>query len=216
MYFKFTNAEDKLMTLNPILVKQLCHSVINDWEPKFDFLSDNFKLPLTKEEFFDTNFYTLGNKTINDYLRVLTNGSRYIYATFKRRAEILLSNHLIPAINFNLIDNLTFRNALHRIDTSSSKDFSTFIDSNAYFDSELWCDFLLDKQAIIGIQSADVYQIFEFQTYASDIIKLFGLLPYRAEISQKEDTLLIYCVDSNNISMVYSIIVTHPLCSRFV
>ena len=204
------------MTLNPILIKQLCDSVVNDWKSEYDSWSDDFTIPLTKKEFFETDFYTLGNATINDYLRVLTKGSSYRYATFKRRAEILLSHHLIPAINSNLIDNLTFKNALHRIGTSSSKDLSSFVDSDGCFESASWCDFLLNQQAIMGIQSADKYQIFEFQTYASDIINLFGLLPYRAEIFHKEDTLLIYCVDSNNNSMEYSIIVTHPLCSCFI
>ena len=40
------------MLLSPILVKVICDAVVNEWKPKYDFLDDHFKLPLSKTDFF--------------------------------------------------------------------------------------------------------------------------------------------------------------------
>ena len=84
-----------------INVKNICDSVVDNWNSSdFEELDDNFKLNLSRRDFYGKIFPVLGDKTINNYLKDAVKektgqSSSYRYPTFKRRAEILISNDKI-------------------------------------------------------------------------------------------------------------------------
>ncbi len=78
-----------------INVKNICDAVINDWDSDFEELGDNFKLNLSRRDFYHKTFPVLEDKTINNYLKDAVEkktgqSSSYRYPTFKRRYEILI------------------------------------------------------------------------------------------------------------------------------
>ncbi|HFI0458434.1 TPA: hypothetical protein ACGOY3_002106, partial [Streptococcus suis] len=92
--------------------KKICDAVVHDWVSDFNELDDQFKLKLSRKDFYHKIYPVLGNKTIDNYLKdavkeLTDQSSSYRYPTFKRRAEILLSNGLIQNLQFNSIDSLT-------------------------------------------------------------------------------------------------------------
>lgn len=131
-------------------IKLICDAVVNAWKPEYDFEVEHFKLPLSKNDFFNTTYSTLGNKTINEYLKSLTGGSCYRYATFKRRAEILISHGKIRNLCFQKLDHTTILNALSQIDSDIPKSVTQFInDKDNTFDSTAWQDYLLSCSQIL-------------------------------------------------------------------
>ena len=204
------------MLLSPILVKVICDAVVNEWKPKYDFLDDHFKLPLSKTDFFKIKYPTLMNNTINEYLRVLTKGSSYIYATFKRRAEILISNGKISNLFFDTVDKSTVLNGLLKVNPNNVKSVNDFYIENDKFDFTLWSDYLLEQNQILGIEFADEIFLFSAMSYIRNIISFYGLLPYKVKLSIDDDCIFFYCVDFTNKKNTFFVSLSNPLASHFI
>lgn len=197
--------------------KKICDAVVNDWKPEYDFEVEHFKLPLSKNDFFNTTYSTLGNITINEYLKSLTGGSSYRYATFKRRSEILISHGKVRNLCFQKLENTIILNALSQIDSDISKSVSQFInDKDNTFDSTAWADYLLSSGQILGAMEADEIFLFSTLCYIRNIISFYGLLPFQVEFSIDDDCIFFYCVDFNNNKFTYFVSLTNPLASHFL
>ncbi|HEL1566066.1 hypothetical protein RFK58_10455 [Streptococcus suis] len=203
------------MPLSPILVKDICDAVLNDWRPEYDFLPDHFRLPLTKSEFYSTSFNTLNNRTISDYIKEKNEGSKYYYSTFKRRAEIIISNNISNLVLGN-VDNTTILNALSQVNSKNVKAVTEFFIDNDKFDITLWSDFLLEHNQILGIEFADEIFLFSTLCYIRNIISFYGLLPFQVEFSIDDDCIFFYCVDFANKKFTYFVSLTNPLASHFL
>ncbi|HFI0845498.1 TPA: hypothetical protein ACGO1C_002128 [Streptococcus suis] len=203
------------MPLSPILVKDICDAVLNDWRPEYDFLPDHFRLPLTKSEFYSTSFNILNNRTISDYIKEKNEGSKYYYATFKRRAEIIISNNISNLVLGN-VDNTTILNALSQVNSKNVKLVTEFFIDNDKFDITLWSDFLLENNQILGIEFADEIFLFSTLCYIRNIISCYGLLPFQVEFSIDDDCIFFYCVDFKNNKFTYFVSLTNPLASHFL
>ncbi|HEL2024675.1 hypothetical protein F9856_07900 [Streptococcus suis] len=203
------------MPLSPILVKDICDAVLNDWRPEYDFLPDHFRLPLTKSEFYSTSFNTLNNRTISDYIKEKNEGSKYYYSTFKRRAEIIISNNISNLVLGN-VDNTTILNALSQVNSKNVKAVTEFFIDNDKFDITLWSDFLLEHNQILGIEFADEIFLFSTLCYIRNIISFYGLLPFQVEFSIDDDCIFFYCVDFTNKKFTYFVSLTNPLASHFL
>lgn len=198
-------------------IKLICDAVVNAWKPEYDFEVEHFKLPLSKNDFFNTTYSTLGNKTINEYLKSLTGGSCYRYATFKRRAEILISHGKIRNLCFQKLDNTTIMNALSQIDSDIPKSVTQFINDKDYtFDSTAWQDYLLSCSQILGAMAADEIMLFASSCYLRNIISLYGVLPFLIELSNEDDSIYFHCVDFKNDLSIYFVSLTNPLVPHFI
>lgn len=198
-------------------IKLICDAVVNAWKPEYDFEVEHFKLPLSKNDFFNTTYSTLGNKTINEYLKLLTGGSCYRYATFKRRAEILISHGKIRNLCFQKLDNTTIMNALSQIDSDIPKSVTQFInDKDNTFDSTAWQDYLLSCSQILGAMEADEIMLFASSCYLRNIISLYGVLPFLIELSNEDDSIYFHCVDFKNDLSIYFVSLTNPLVPHFI
>ncbi|MEK5288128.1 hypothetical protein MKY69_00640 [Streptococcus sp. FSL R7-0212] len=198
-------------------IKLICDAVVNAWKPEYDFEVEHFKLPLSKNDFFNTTYSTLGNKTINEYLKSFTGGSCYRYATFKRRAEILISHGKIRNLCFQKLDNTTIMNALSQIDSDIPKSVTQFInDKDNTFDSTAWQDYLLSCSQILGAMEADEIMLFAASCYLHNIISLYGVLPFLIELSNEDDSIYFHCVDFNNDLSIYFVSLTNPLVPHFI
>lgn len=192
--------------------KKICDAVLNDWRPEYDFLPDHFRLPLTKSEFYSTSFNILNNRTISDYIKEKNKGSKYYYATFERRASILLSNGLIN-IQFNSIDSLTLDNALSTINENVSLKIEDFEDDNGNFNFESWFEYLSNNNRIQVTEEFDDISFFLMLTNLNNIIQFYGVLPYLIKFS--DDRLCFYCIDFANKESTFFVSVTNPLASHF-
>ncbi|MGT2896677.1 hypothetical protein ACVRZR_09960 [Streptococcus entericus] len=202
-----------MLTIN---AKEICDAVVNDWKPEYDFEVEHFKLPLSKNDFFNTTYSILGNKTINEYLKSLTGGSSYRYATFKRRAEILISNGKIQNLEFNSIDSLTLDNALSKINVNISLKIEDFEDDKGNFNFESWFEYLLNNNRIeVTTEEIDDILFFLMLTYLNNIIQFYGVLPYLIKVSVEDDCLYFYCIDFTNKETTFFVSVTNPLASHF-
>ncbi|WP_423215119.1 hypothetical protein [Streptococcus equinus] len=198
-------------------IKLICDAVVNAWKPEYDFEVEHFKLPLSKNDFFNTTYSTLGNKTINEYLKSLTGGSCYRYATFKRRAEILISHGKIRNLCFQKLDNTTIMNALSQIDSDITKSVTQFInDKDNTFDSTAWQDYLLSCSQILGAMEADEIMLFASSCYLRNIISLYGVLPFLIELSNEDDSIYFHCVGFKNDLSIYFVSLTNPLVPHFI
>lgn len=198
-------------------IKLICDAVVNAWKPEYDFEVEHFKLPLSKNDFFNTTYSTLGNKTINEYLKSLTGGSCYRYATFKRRAEILISHGKIRNLCFQKLDHTTILNALSQIDSDIPKSVTQFInDKDNTFDSTAWQDYLLSCSQILGAMEADEIMLFASSCYLRNIICLYGVLPFLIELSNEDDSIYFHCVDFKNDLSIYFVSLTNPLVPHFI
>ncbi|HFI0644183.1 TPA: hypothetical protein ACGO2Y_002060, partial [Streptococcus suis] len=133
--------------------KKICDAVVHDWVSDFNELDDQFKLKLSRKDFYHKIYPVLGNKTIDNYLKdavkeLTDQSSSYRYPTFKRRAEILLSNGLIQNLQFNSIDSLTLDNAISKIHVNISMKIEDFEDDNGNFNFESWFEYLLNNNSI--------------------------------------------------------------------
>lgn len=199
-------------------VKLICDAVVNDWVSDFDELDEHFKIKLSRRDFYHKIYPDLGNKTINNYLKEavekLTNqSSSYRYPTFKRRAEILISNGLIQNLKFNSIDSLTLDNALSKINVSLK--IEDFEDDNGNFNFELWFEFLLNNNRIEFTEETDDILFFLMLTYLNNIIQFYGVLPYLIKVSVEDDSLHFYCIDFAKEETTFFVSVTNPLASHF-
>ncbi|MDV5989232.1 hypothetical protein ACVR0W_09370 [Streptococcus canis] len=198
-------------------IKLICDAVVNAWKPEYDFEVEHFKLPLSKNDFFNTTYSTLDNKTINEYLKSLTGGSCYRYATFKRRAEILISHGKIRNLCFQKLDNTIIMNALSQIDSDIPKSVTQFInDKDNTFDSTAWQDYLLSCSQILGAMEADEIMLFASSCYLRNIISLYGVLPFLIELSNEDDSIYFHCVDFKNDLSIYFVSLTNPLVPHFI
>ncbi|CYU28071.1 hypothetical protein HO621_03530 [Streptococcus suis] len=202
-----------MLTIN---AKKICDAVFNDWKPEYDFEVEHFKLPLSKNDFFNTTYSTLGNITTNEYLKSLTGGSCYRYATFKRRAEILISHGKIRNLCFQKLDNTTIMNGLSQIDSDIPKSVTQFIKEDTTFDSIAWADYLISSGQVLGAMEADEIMLFSSLCYLRNIISLYGILPFLIELSHEDDCIYFHCVDFNNGLSKYFVSLTNPLASHFI
>ncbi|AXI66662.1 hypothetical protein DP112_00650 [Streptococcus suis] len=193
--------------------KKICDAVLNDWRPEYDFLPDHFRLPLTKSEFYSTSFNILNNRTISDYIKEKNQGSKYYYATFRRRAEILISNGLVQHLEFN-IDSLTLDNALSRINVNISLNIKNFEDDKGNFNFESWFEYLLNNNRIEVTEDFDDISFFLMLTNLNNIIQFYGVLPYLIKFS--DDRLYFYCINFANKESTFFVSVTNPLASHFL
>ncbi|MFM0778387.1 hypothetical protein P7J56_11290 [Streptococcus suis] len=193
--------------------KKICDAVLNDWRPEYDFLPDHFRLPLTKSEFYSTSFNILNNRTISDYIKERNQGSKYYYATFRRRAEILISNGLVQHLEFN-IDILALDNALSKINENVSLKIEDFEDDNGNFNFESWFEYLSNNNRIQVTEDFDDISFFLMLTNLNNIIQFYGVLPYLIKFS--DDRLYFYCIDFANKESTFFVSVTNPLASHFL
>ncbi|HFI0148402.1 TPA: hypothetical protein ACGO16_001891 [Streptococcus suis] len=194
--------------------KKICDAVVNDWKPEYDFEVEHFKLPLSKNDFFNTTYSILDNKTINEYLKSLTGGSSYRYGTFKRRAEILICIGLVQHLEFNSIDSLTLDNALSKINVNVSLKIEDFEDDNGNFNFESWFEYLSNNNRIQVTEEFDDISFFLMLTNLNNIIQFYGVLPYLIKFS--DDRLYFYCIDFANKESRFFVSVTNPLASHFL
>ncbi|MGO0056074.1 hypothetical protein ACTMS8_11130 [Streptococcus suis] len=202
-----------MLTIN---AKEICDAVLNDWRPEYDFLPDHFRLPLTKSEFYSTSFNILNNRTISDYIKEKNEGSKYYYATFKRRAEILISNGKIQNLEFDSIDSLTLDNAMSKMHVNISMIIEDFENDNGNFNFESWFEYLLNNNSIEVTEEFDDISFFLMLTNLNNIIQFYGVLPYFIEFSAEEDSLYFYCIDFANKESTYFVSLTNPLASHFL
>lgn len=207
-----------MLTIN---AKEICDAVVNDWETDFDELDDHFNLNLSKDDFYQKIFPNLGNKTINNYLsasieKLTGKSSYYRYATFKRRAQILICNGKIPNLCFNKLDNTTIMNALSRINSDIQQSVTDFIDKDNTFDAIAWGDYMLSNGQVLGAMEADVIMLFASLCYLRNIISFYGVLPFLIELSHEDDCIYFHCVDFNNGLSKYFVSLTNPLASHFI
>lgn len=201
-------------------VKVICDTVFSIWESEYDSMEEHFKLNLSKDCFQNKKFRELNNMTINDYLteliRIKTGDiSRYRYSTFKRRAEILLSNGKISDLVFDKVDKSTILNGLLKINPAKTKSVNDFF-INDRFDFDVWSDYLLENNQILGVEYADKIILFSIFSYLKNIVEFYDKLPYKIEILNEDDCLLFYCIDENNIESMYFVSITNPLASHFL
>ncbi|HFI0278734.1 TPA: hypothetical protein ACGOUT_002370, partial [Streptococcus suis] len=161
----------------------------------------------------------LGNKTIDNYLKdavkeLTDQSSSYRYPTFKRRAEILLSNGLIQNLQFNSIDSLTLDNAISKIHVNISMKIEDFEDDNGNFNFESWFEYLLNNNSIEVTEEFDDISFFLMLTNLNNIIQFYGVLPYLIKFS--DDRLYFYCIDFANKESTFFVSVTNPLASHFL
>lgn len=200
--------------------KNICDAVVNNWDSDFEELDDNFKLNLSRRDFYHKVFPVLENKTINNYLKdavkkLTGQSSSYRYPTFKRRAEILFSNGKISDLVFHKIDKAIILNGLLKINPAKMKSVNDFF-INDRFDFKLWSDYLLEKNQILGVEYADEIILFSIFSYLENIVEFYDKLPYQIEISNEDDCLLFYCIDCNNNTSIYFVSITNPLTSHFM
>lgn len=205
-----------MLTLN---AKEICDAVVNDWVSDFDELDEHFKIKLSRRDFYHKIYPDLGNKTINNYLKEavekLTNqSSSYRYPTFKRRAEILISNGLIQNLKFNSIDSLTLDNALSKINVNNSLKIEDFEDDKGNFNFESWFEYLLNNNSIEVTEEFDDISFFLMLTNLNNIIQFYGVLPYLIKFS--DDRLYFYCIDFANNESTFFVSLTNPLASHFL
>ncbi|CYW02391.1 hypothetical protein ACTGVB_11585 [Streptococcus suis] len=201
-----------MLTIN---AKEICDAVVNDWKPEYDFEVEHFKLPLSKNDFFNTTYSALGNITINEYLKSLT-GCCYRHATFKRRAEILISHGKIRNLCFQKLANTTILNGLSQIDSDIPKSVAQFIKEDTTFDSIAWADYLLSSGQVLGAMEADEIMLFSSLCYLRNIISLYGVLPFLIELSNEDDSIYFHCVDFKNDLSIYFVSLTNPLVPHFI
>lgn len=198
--------------------KKICDAVVHDWVSDFNELDDQFKLKLSRKDFYHKIYPVLGNKTIDNYLKdavkeLTDQSSSYRYPTFKRRAEILLSNGLIQNLQFNSIDSLTLDNAISKIHVNISMKIEDFEDDNGNFNFESWFEYLLNNNSIEVTEEFDDISFFLMLTNLNNIIQFYGVLPYLIKFS--DDRLYFYCIDFANKESKFFVSVTNPLASHF-
>ena len=205
-----------MLTIN---AKKICDAVVHDWVSDFNELDDKFKINLSRRDFYHKTYPILGNKTFYNYLKdalkLVGKNSRYTYPTFKRRAEILISNGLIPNLQLS-IDSLTLENALSKINVSLK--FEDFEDDNGNFNFELWFEFLLNNNRVEFTEKTeeiDDILFFLMLTYLNNIIQFYGVLPYYIKVSVEDDSLHFYCIDFTKEETTFFVSVTNPLASHF-
>lgn len=207
-----------MLTIN---AKKICDAVVHDWVSEFNELDDQFKLNLSRRDFYHKIYPVLGNKTIDNYLKDAVKEftdqcSSYKYPTFKRRAEILLSNGLIQNIQFNSIDSLTLDNALSKINVNISLKIEDFENDKGNFNFESWFEYLLNNNRIeVTTEEIDDILFFLMLTYLNNIIQFYGVLPYLIKVSVEDDCLYFYCIDFTNKETTFFVSVTNPLASHF-
>lgn len=199
----------------------ICDSVVKDWETDFDELDAHVNLKLSKDDFYRKVYPVLGNKTINNYLRdtvknLTGKSSYYRYATFKRRAEILISHGKIQNLFFDKLDNTTILNGLSKVGSNIPKSVTDFIDKDNTFDSIVWGDYLLECGQVLGAMEADEIMLFASLCYLRNIISFYGVLPFLIELSNEDDCIYFHCVDLNNGLSIYFVSLTNPLTSHFI
>ncbi|ATZ02606.1 hypothetical protein [Streptococcus suis] len=204
-----------MLTIN---AKKICDAVVHDWVSDFNELDDQFKINLSRRDFYHKTYPILGNKTFYNYLKdalkLVGKNSRYTYPSFKRKAEILISNGLIQNLKFNSIDSLTLDNALSKIVNISLK-IEDFEDDNGNFNFELWFEFLLNHNRIEVTEDIDDILFFLILTYLNNIIQFYGVLPYFIKVSVEDDSLHFYCIDFTKEETTFFVSVTNPLASHF-
>ncbi|MCK3950176.1 hypothetical protein ACS6X2_07010 [Streptococcus suis] len=207
-----------MLTIN---AKKICDAVVHDWVSDFNELDDQFKINLSRRDFYHKTYPILGNKTLDNYLQdaveeLSGQRSRYTYPNFKRKAEILISNGLVQHLEFN-IDSFTLDHALSRINVNVSLKIEDF-DDNGNFNFESWFEFLLNNNKIEFTEKTeeiDDILFFLMLTYLNNIIQFYGVLPYRIKVSAEDDSLRFYCIDFTNKESTFYVNITNPLASHF-
>ncbi|MFI3102684.1 hypothetical protein [Streptococcus suis] len=199
--------------------KKICDAVVNDWVSDFNELDDQFKINLSRRDFYHKTYPILGNKTFYNYLKdavekLTGQSSRYTYPTFKRRAEILISNGIIQNIKFGSIDSLTLDNALSKINVNISLKIEDFEDDNGNFNFESWFEYLLNNNSIEVTEEFDDISFFLMLSNLNNIIQFYGVLPYLIKFS--DDRLYFYCIDFANNESTFFVSLTNPLASHFL
>ncbi|MGT2911391.1 hypothetical protein ACVR1I_06740 [Streptococcus cameli] len=207
-----------MLTIN---AKEICDAVVHDWVSDFNELDNQFKINLSRRDFYHKTYPILGNKTFDNYLKdaveeLTGQCSRYTYPTFKRRAEILIYNCKIPNLCFNKLDHTTIINALSQINSDIQKSVTDFIDKDNTFDGIAWGDYLLSNGQVLGAMEADVIMLFASLSYLRNIISFYGVLPFLIELSHEDDCISFHCVDFNNCLSIYFVNLTNPLASHFI
>ncbi|HHW3846296.1 TPA: hypothetical protein ACT2FS_002017 [Streptococcus suis] len=197
--------------------KKICDAVVHDWVSDFNELDDQFKINLSRRDFYHKTYPILGNKTFDNYLQdaveeLSGQRSRYTYPNFKRKAEILISNGLVQHLEFN-IDSLTLDNALSKINVNVSLKIEDFEDENGNFNFESWFEYLSNNNRIQVTEEFDEISFFLMLTNLNNIIQFYGVLPYLIKFS--DDRLYFYCIDFANKESRFFVSVTNPLASHF-
>ena len=198
----------------------ICEAVVRNWKSEYSELEEEFKLKLSRKDFFNKVFPILGNRTINDYLKeevkqVAGEVSSYTYPTFKRRAEILLTHSKILNLNFDILDESTILNGLQNINRGTKiKSVSDFLKADGKFNTEHWIDFLNEQGQIFNID--DHNELFSTLCYISNIISYYGILPFHVEKSDDGDFILFTCIDFLNEVSTFFVSLTNPLASHFI
>lgn len=200
----------------------ICEAVVRNWKSEYSELEEEFKLKLSRKDFFNKVFPILGNRTINDYLKeevkeLTGEVSSYTYPTFKRRAEILLTHSKILNLNFDILDENTILNGLHKVNRGIEiKSVFAFLNADGKFNTEHWIDFLNKQGQILNIDFSDQIELFSTLCYISNIISYYGILPFHVEKSDDGDFILFTCIDFLNEVSTFFVSLTNPLASHYI
>mgnify|MGYP000184208625 CR=1 FL=1 len=198
----------------------ICEAVVRNWKSEYSELEEEFKLKLSRKDFFNKVFPILGNRTINDYLKeeikqLTGEVSSFKYPTFKKRAEILLTHSKILNLNFDILDESTILNGLQKVRGIKIKSVFDFLKADGKFNTEHWIYFL-DKQGEINIDFSDHNELLSTLCYISNIISYYGILPFHVEKSDDGDSILFTCIDFLNEVSTFFVSITNPLASHFI
>lgn len=198
----------------------ICEAVVRNWKSEYSELEEEFKLKLSRKDFFNKVFPILGNRTINDYLKeeikqLTGEVSSFKYPTFKKRAEILLTHSKILNLNFDILDESTILNGLQKVRGIKIKSVFDFLKADGKFNTEHWIYFL-DKQGEINIDFSDHNELLSTLCYISNIISYYGILPFHVEKSDDGDFILFTCIDFLNEVSTFFVSITNPLASHFI
>lgn len=201
-------------------VNIICEAVVRNWKSEYSELEEEFKLKLSRKDFFNKVFPILGNRTINDYLKeeikqLTGEVSCFKYTTFKRRAEILLTHSKILNLNFDILDESTILNGLQKVRGIKIKSVFDFLKADGKFNTEHWIYFL-DKQGEINIDFSDHNELLSTLRYISNIISYYGILPFHVKKSDDGDFILFTCIDFSNEVSTFFVSLANPLASHFI
>lgn len=199
----------------------ICEAVLRNWKSEYYELEEHFKLRLSSKDFFNKTYPILGNRTINDYLKLevekLTGEvSYYTYVTFKRRAEILLSHSKTLNLNFDILDESTILNGLTKVNSIDMKSVFDFLKIDGKFNTDAWINYLDEQGQIINIDFSDQIELFSTLCYISNIISYYGVLPFHVEKSDDGDFILFTCIDFSNEVSTFFVSLANPLASHFL
>lgn len=202
-------------------VNIICEEVVCNWKSEYYELEEHFKLRLSYKDFFNKTYPILGNRTINDYLKLevekLTGEvSSYTYVTFKRRAEILLSHSKTLNLNFDILDESTILNGLTKVNSIDMKSVFDFLKIDGKFNTDAWIDYLGEQGQVININFNDEIELFSTLCYISNIISYYGVLPFHVEKSNDGDFILFKCIDFSNEVSTFFVSLANPLASHFI